>query len=111
VGGAIVTIALNFALIPFWGYMGSAWASLACYVSMTAACYAIGQKRYPIPYKVTAGFAYILLAAIMIVLSNQFTFNQWWTSIGFHGFIMLLYVMIVYYFEREKFRDARSDTL
>lgn len=111
VGGAIFTIALNFALIPFWGYTGSAWASLACYFGMTAACYALGQKRYPIPYKVSAGLAYILLAASMIVLANQFTLTQWWASIGFHGFIMLLFVLIAYYFERKKFRSSLSDTL
>ncbi|HQX31899.1 MAG TPA: oligosaccharide flippase family protein, partial [Flavobacteriales bacterium] len=32
--GAAITIAFNFLLIPVLGYMGSAWATLACYAGM-----------------------------------------------------------------------------
>ncbi|RZK30828.1 MAG: polysaccharide biosynthesis protein [Hymenobacter sp.] len=34
--GAVLTVGLNFVLIPVLGYMGSAWATLACYFLMAA---------------------------------------------------------------------------
>ena len=36
VGGAIITIAANYVLIPIAGYLGSSWATLLCYFSMTS---------------------------------------------------------------------------
>ena len=103
-GGALVTIALNFALIPLWGYLGSAWASLACYFSMTLACYYLGQRIYPIPYKVLSGLSYILLAALLILLSHQVSLDQQWQSILFHAFLMISFVSIAYFFERKQFK-------
>ncbi len=55
-GGAVITIAANYVLIPVAGYMGSSWATLLCYFSMAAACYWFGQKYYPIPYAVGKGW-------------------------------------------------------
>lgn len=48
--GAGVTIVLNLLLIPILGYMGSAWATLAAYLTMAVLNYLYGQKHYPIPY-------------------------------------------------------------
>ncbi len=52
VGGAAITLGLNFLLIPRIGYFGPAWAALACYFFMAAASYWTGQRQYPIPYPV-----------------------------------------------------------
>ncbi len=52
IGGAVVTITLNAILIPIIGFMGSAWAALACYALMMVASYLWGRKIYPVPYKV-----------------------------------------------------------
>lgn len=50
--GAGITLVLLFALVPRFGYMGAAWATLICYASMAAISYAWGQRHYPIPYNV-----------------------------------------------------------
>jgi O-antigen/teichoic acid export membrane protein len=68
-GGAAVTIVLNLLLIPHFGYLGCAWATLACYLSMALACYYFGQKHYPIPYPVGAIFFY-LAAALALYLAG-----------------------------------------
>ena len=49
--GTLVTIVLNVLLIPKIGYLGSAWAALACYFSMVAISFYLGRKHYPIPYE------------------------------------------------------------
>lgn len=105
VGGAILTIALNFTLIPLWGYVGSSWASLACYFSMAMACYWIGQKHYPIPYTMLAGFGYILFAVALIYISSIVPFDSQNTATGFHVAIMLIYAGVTYLLERKKLNN------
>jgi O-antigen/teichoic acid export membrane protein len=100
VGGAILTIVLNFALIPQWGYVGSSWASLACYFSMAIACYWIGQKYYPIPYKMMTGFGYILFAVALIYISSIVSIDGQIMSTGFHVVLMMIYVIVAYLLER-----------
>ncbi len=48
--GAGLTVALNVALIPKYGYVGSAWATLACYASMVVLSWGMGRYFYPVPY-------------------------------------------------------------
>jgi O-antigen/teichoic acid export membrane protein len=49
--GAIITLALNFLLIPTMSYYGSAIATIAAYGSMMSISYYLGNKYYPIPYE------------------------------------------------------------
>lgn len=48
--GAALTIAINVAYIPSYGYMASAWATLAAYGTMMVLSYVLGKRYYPIPY-------------------------------------------------------------
>ena len=70
--GAAVTLVLNYLLVPVMGYMGAAWATCICYISIMIICYLFGQKFYPVNYKVTRLVAYIFgaigLYAIMAIL-------------------------------------------
>ena len=59
--GAVITIVINVLTIPRFGYVGSAWATLACYSTMCLLCYRVGQKYYPIPYRVQRLFIYALV--------------------------------------------------
>jgi O-antigen/teichoic acid export membrane protein len=68
-GGAAITILLNILLIPHLGYMGCAWATLACYFSMAAACYFFGQKYYPVPYPVATLLFYLAVAIGLYFIS------------------------------------------
>lgn len=106
VGGAIITIALNFLLIPIWGYIGSSWAALLCYLSMAVACYAVGQKYYPIPYKIFVSLGYLLFSIALIFLSYQFTFYNQWTATGFHTLVLIVYLGIVYIIERKNLKAS-----
>lgn len=60
--GAMLTIGLNVLFIPYWGYEGSAWATLICYFIMSMVSYVVGQRHYYIPYQpLKIGF-YIVVA-------------------------------------------------
>lgn len=47
--GALITLILNFSLIPFIGYLGSAIATLAAYFTMMIISYAYSRRYYPLP--------------------------------------------------------------
>ncbi|GJQ61666.1 MAG: polysaccharide biosynthesis protein [Melioribacteraceae bacterium] len=49
--GAIVNVAVNYALIPLYGIMGAAIATLASYVVMAAGLYFSSSKFYKINYE------------------------------------------------------------
>lgn len=49
--GATITIVLNSILIPIIGYMGSAIATLVCFISMALVNAVVGRKFYAIPYE------------------------------------------------------------
>jgi O-antigen/teichoic acid export membrane protein len=53
--GAIITLALNFLLIPTMSYYGSI-ATIAAYGSMMSISYYLGNKYYPIPLKENRGY-------------------------------------------------------
>jgi O-antigen/teichoic acid export membrane protein len=67
--GAVITITLNFILIPQFGYKGSAAALLFAFFIMMVVSYFFGQKYYPVPYNLKRIGTYFLVAAVIYVLS------------------------------------------
>ncbi len=68
--GAVITLALNFALIPVLGYMGAAWTTLICYAMMMIISYFVGQKHYPVPYKIGSFFYFIGLSVVLWIAGD-----------------------------------------
>ena len=106
IGGAVVTIVANYILIPHYGYMGSAWATLLCYSSMVAACYLLGQKYYPIPYRVVAGMGYIFGTIALAWAINQVTFENLWIGTGVRGIIIIVFIGTIFFLERKSLTRA-----
>ncbi len=81
--GAIITVTINYFGIPHFGYMASAWATLACYAVMCVMVYVVGQRHYPVPYPVgrllgyTALFVGGLLVNQEIGPSDGFWLASW----------------------------------
>lgn len=62
--GAVLTVILLLVMIPLWGYMGAAWATLITYAAMMVASYFTGQKNYFVPYDTARCLMYIGLAVL-----------------------------------------------
>ena len=60
--GAIITLVLNFVLIPLISYLGSAIATLAAYGGMMIISYVIGQRNYAVPYDLKRIGGYLIMA-------------------------------------------------
>lgn len=104
VGGAILTVVLNYTLIPLAGYEGSSWVTLVVYFLMAAVCYAFGQKHYPVPYPVIKDFTYIAFTILIIYLANLVVMNSLWATVAFRVGVILVFTGVVYGLERRHFR-------
>ena len=75
--GAVITITINFIAIPYFSYMASAWATLACYGTMMYISFKWGQKVYPIPYATKKLIAYFV---ITLILYGIYLIIEWFTK-------------------------------
>lgn len=66
--GATITIVLNAVLIPYIGYMGSAIATLLCFISMAVANALVGRKYYTIPYEWRKFITLFLITIVLAIL-------------------------------------------
>ena len=63
--GCVIIVVLNILFVPVYGYLASAWASVAGYAVILLLSYWIGQKEYPIHYDLKSLGLYVLLAAVL----------------------------------------------
>ena len=101
--GALVTIGLNVLLIPILGYMGAAWATLACYAVMVVLSYALGQRYYPVPYTLYKIAGYPVLAFGVWLLSLGVVSHTGIGSvatIAFNTVLLIGYIALVWYLEK-----------
>jgi len=107
--GALITVAANILLVPYLGYWGSVWATVASYTSMSVLCYYQGQKYYPIPYRVGRGLVAIFMTVALVPLVRNMSYTSWpsniLTNLGFtfvFGLLLakLLFNNLAYYRQR-----------
>ncbi len=70
-GGVVVTLIASWILVPTLGMMGSAWASLACFLYMAVSGYTQGQRHFPIAYPTQDLIKYALMTALFLVFAWQ----------------------------------------
>jgi len=99
--GALLTILLNYLLIPLAGYTGSSWAALIVYALMAIACYGLGRRYYPIPYRILTDFSYVSATFLLIFLISKIEVVNHGLSIGFHLGVILLFIAGIYVIERK----------
>ena len=98
--GALITVSLNFYLIPRMGYIGSAWAALLCYTSMMIISYFLGQKHYPIKYNLTKIFTYLGAALVLYFLSGIINLQYLPVKLLIHTALIFAFLGLVYFIEK-----------
>ena len=95
--GAGVTIVLHFLFLQKYGFMVSAWVTFIAYFLMMVLSYFLGQKYYPIPYRIKKiSFFLVLLMVFSFISVKYFNYNVWLSNILF-----LIYSGILLYSEKE----------
>lgn len=103
IGGAL-TVILNLVLLPIYGFMASAWITLAAYGIMMVISYIWGQKVYPIPYKINKIVIYMGIA-IALSWTNYFVLNS---NLIIGNLILIAYIAFIVFAERNTLKKLRK---
>ena len=95
--GAGLTIVLHFLFLKKYGFMVSAWVTFIAYFLMMVLSYFLGQKYYPIPYRIKKiSFFLILLMIFSLISVYIFKYNFWLSNSLF-----VIYSGILLYSEKQ----------
>ena len=95
--GAIITLVLNYLLIPSMSYYGSAIATIAAYGSMMLISYYLGNKYYPIPYDIKKIGGYLSISILFSAISFYGFRENYYVGIT----LLLLFLYFTYHNEKE----------
>ncbi|WP_136482616.1 oligosaccharide flippase family protein [Cognatitamlana onchidii] len=99
--GAVLTLALNFWLIPIMSYKGSAIATLSAYASMMLLSYYFGKKYYPIPYNIKKIVVYLVLTISFSMVSFYQFRGNYYVGIS----LLVVFLGIIYISEKEEVKQ------
>lgn len=89
--GCLITVGINVAFVPHYGYMACAWAAFICYFSMMALSYVIGQRVYPIRYDIRSVVKYILLSAVLYGIASVVTIDPLGWRLAFRTCLLFIF--------------------
>ncbi len=99
--GAVITLVLNFVLIPIYSYLGSAIATLIAYGAMMLLSWYFGRKYYPIPYNLKKIGMYLLLSISFSIISFYIFDGNYLISIP----LLVVFLVILYASERKELKQ------
>ncbi len=110
IAGALLTLLLNFLLIPKIGYVGSAWATLGCYFSMVVMSFFIGQKHYYVPYNLRKIIAYLFVSIVLCLtgLSIYNNFDNYIISLVLRGLFLIVFFVFAWWLDLSRFAKRSS---
>jgi len=100
-GAAVFTIIFNAALIPYYGYKGSAITTLIAYGSMAVSCYLTGQHYIKIPYRLEFSLT-TLSFCFIVILFLPILFSKAWLRIVTGNAIVILTGICIYFLDVKK---------
>lgn len=106
IGGALLTIVLNVAFVPAYGFAASAWATFACYFSMALVSYVLGQRYYPVQYDLKSFFSYFTIALVFYFsytyLNAHVAAVNAWPPFVLSSLFMGAFLLIVWFIDGRK---------
>lgn len=93
--GSVITLVLNFILVPQLGYIGAAYAALICFAIMVVISYALGQKYYPVPYDLKSIGLYFVVGLMLYVVSCWINTGGTWIDMLLRTPLLVAYIAVV----------------
>ncbi len=75
---AACNIGLNYALIPWLGFLGAAIATFSANLLSAALLYVLSQRCYPVPYETGKVLRTLVLGLGLLVVGLQVNTSHWW---------------------------------
>lgn len=104
--GMIVTVGLDFILIPKLGIIGGAIAMLCGYSLMMISSYFVGQKHYYIPYNLKVIGLYFIMAVMLFYLNGLIVVDSLFLKYLIKVFIFLAFPLFFVFYNRLKSKYA-----
>lgn len=99
--GAVLTIIINYAFIPYFGYVASAVATLVAYGSMVILSFFFGRMYYPIPYN-HRKIIFYLVVSISFSMLSFYAFNR---NLIIGSILFIIFLGMVYRLESDKLKQ------
>jgi O-antigen/teichoic acid export membrane protein len=106
-GAAILNVALNVVLVPAFGIMGAAWATLGAYLFFAGATYLLGRRLYPLRVDAWT-LAFLAAGAIAVVLVSRVLPGPSPAAGAFHLLLAVGYAGVVAFVCRGPMSRLRS---
>ena len=99
--GAVLTITINYAFIPYFGYVASAVATLVAYGTMVILSFFFGRMYYPIPYN-HRKIIFYLVVSISFSMLSFYVFDR---NLIIGSIFFILFLAMVYRLESDKLKQ------
>jgi O-antigen/teichoic acid export membrane protein len=106
IGGALITVACLLWWVPRFGYIGAAWATLACYAAMALASYLLGRRYYPVPYDLKRLAGYTALGILLYLANGRIVADTATPPLLSATVLLLVYLGAAYALDGRKLRRA-----
>jgi O-antigen/teichoic acid export membrane protein len=100
IGGAILTITINWIFIPTYGYWACAWATLIVYAAQMVASYVLGQKYYPIKYNLRKFFFYMIITMLLFFICKGLDIQSLTMRLIVHNLCIAIFVWLAWKLEK-----------
>ncbi len=98
--GAVVTLVLDFILIPKYGYIGAAWTNFTAYAVMVLFSYFWSRKYMKVPYQYLRMLFYVIFALSLYFISKLVDFNSLIINVLIYNLMILFYLIVVIKIEK-----------
>lgn len=92
--GSVITVTMNFILLPKIGYIGSAYAVFTCFLVMCVLSLILGHKYYRINYDLRKIIFYFLLTVVFYFAGRCITFDSPWLTCLARTPLLILFILI-----------------
>lgn len=106
---AAINLLLNVLLIPKYGMMGAAWATLFSFAALAAMSYVFGQRLYHIPYEFPRLAKLVAAAALIYWASTWLRIESVAASTAARTGLLALYPGLLYvlgFYQQDELRKA-----
>lgn len=101
--GSIITLGINVAFIPSITIYAPAWASLACFVSMSVAGYLLTRKYWPVDYRLGKMLYYLVFSLLVWAVSlwlKPILPDDMLMRMGIHTLLLVVFLFGIYRTEK-----------
>jgi len=108
---AIINLGLNFLLIPIWGIIGAAIATIVSYALLVIFSYFVSHRLYPISYEWSRIIKVSLIFAILLAAGLLFSTESIYLTLGIKFVLILIFpiaLLLIRFFTPEELNRARE---